>query len=198
MKLLLPTMFLSNNLMTLILIVVLKLLEIKSNQGGIMKILNTVSLLFFSIAFANSANAESIWDKPIEKSVDNITAKVYRSATCGCCKKWIKHMEHQGITVKDNVLEQRALQQFKQQYGIASKLQSCHTAVVGSYVVEGHVPAADVMQMVKDKPAIVGLSVPQMVTGSPGMEMGGRKDPFSVVSFDDSGKVEVFNNYTNY
>ncbi len=163
-----------------------------------MRMSRSVFKLFFITLFFQSVNAASIWDKPIENSVDNVSAKVYRSATCGCCKKWIKHVQQHNIKVEDNVLEQRELQQFKRQYGIAANLQSCHTAVVGSYVVEGHVPAADMMRMVKEKPAIAGLSVPQMVTGSPGMEMGARKDPFSVVSFDESGKFEVYNSYSNY
>ena len=163
-----------------------------------MNILRTIPVLFLVCVFSQTAGAASIWDKPIEDSVNNVSAKVYRSATCGCCKKWIQHIKQHNISVEDNVLEQSALQQLKRQYGIAPELQSCHTAVIGSQVVEGHVPAADIMRMVKNKSAIVGLSVPQMVTGSPGMDMGGRNDPFSVISFDQSGKTEVFNRYSDY
>ncbi|MCH9698624.1 MAG: DUF411 domain-containing protein [Gammaproteobacteria bacterium] len=163
-----------------------------------MKIIEYGLLVFLGSGLIQSVHAGSIWDQPIENAVDNVSAKVYRSATCGCCKKWVQHMKQQHFNVEDIVLEQRALQQFKHQYGIADNLQSCHTAVVGSHVVEGHVPAADIMRMVKEKPAISGLSVPGMVTGSPGMEMGGRKDPFNVVSFDESGKVSEYNSYTDY
>ncbi|HFD13369.1 MAG TPA: DUF411 domain-containing protein [Crenotrichaceae bacterium] len=163
-----------------------------------MNICKRVFILFLGLLFVQTVTAASIWDKPIENSVDNITAKVYRSATCGCCKNWIKHIKQHGISVEDNVLDQNELQQFKRQYGIPQNLQSCHTAVVGSYLVEGHVPAADIMRMVKEKPAIAGLSVPQMVTGSPGMEMGSRKAPFSVISFDKSGKTAVYNSYSDY
>jgi hypothetical protein len=162
-----------------------------------MNIRNSILVLFLLGLFGQTVSAASIWDQPVENSVDNVSAKVYRSATCGCCKKWIKHIKRHNIAVEDNVLEQSALQQFKRQYGIAANLQSCHTAVIGSYLVEGHVPAADIMRMLKEKPAIAGLSVPQMVTGSPGMEMG-RKDPFSVISFDASGKSDIYNRYSDY
>lgn len=158
----------------------------------------TYTFILLVISIFQTSNATSIWDKPIEDSVDNVSAKVYRSATCGCCKKWIEHIKQHKISVEDNVLEQSVLQEFKRQHGIAENLQSCHTALVGSYVVEGHVPAVDIMRMVKEESDISGLSVPQMVTGSPGMEMGGRKDPFSVISFDKSGKVEIFSNYRDY
>jgi hypothetical protein len=163
-----------------------------------MKILKIVLMLCLTTALSQTASAESIWDKPIENAVDNVSATVYRSATCGCCKNWIKHIEKHGVTVADNVLEQSALSQLKTQHGITASLQSCHTAVIGTHVIEGHVPVADIMSMLKKKTPVYGLAVPQMVTGSPGMEMGDTKAPFSVLSFDQSGKSQEYNSYSNY
>ena len=163
-----------------------------------MKILKTVLMLCLTGVFSQTVSAESIWEKPIENAVDNVSAKVYRSATCGCCKKWIEHVKQHNISVEDNVLTQGALYQLKLKFNIPSKLQSCHTAVIGSHVIEGHVPAADIMTMLKQKPPIYGLSVPQMVIGSPGMEMGITKDPFSVISFDESENSKNYKTYSHY
>gem|GEM_PF-1072014 len=175
--------------------------SLKQFQGDKMifrKHYQSIFIVFMAAQSYSAADAASFWDKRIENALDNVSAKVYRSATCGCCKKWIEHIRQHTIVVDDNVLEQSALYQFKREHGIAANLQSCHTAIVGSYLVEGHVPAADIMRMVREKPEIAGLSVPQMVTGSPGMEMGGRKDAFSVISFDRSGEVRIYNQYRNY
>ena len=118
---------------------------------------------------------------------------VYKSATCGCCNKWIKHMEDNGFQIKAvDVLD---VNHFKQQYGISREHASCHTAVVDGYVVEGHVPALDVKRLLSEKPDVLGLSVPGMPVGSPGMEMGGRLDHYSVIAIDKDGSTEVFNQY---
>ncbi len=78
------------------------------------------------------------------------------------------------------------------QAGVTDELASCHTAKVGNYVVEGHVPATDIQRMLKEKPAIAGIAVPGMPMGSPGMEQGGRKDPYNVIAFTKEGKKTVF------
>lgn len=78
------------------------------------------------------------------------------------------------------------------QAGVTDELASCHTAKVGNYVVEGHVPAGDIQRMLKEKPAIAGIAVPGMPMGSPGMEQGGRKDPYNVIAFTKNGKKSVF------
>jgi len=121
---------------------------------------------------------------------------VYRSPTCGCCGKWIQHLEGNGFTVVDKVTAD--VQVIKDKYGVSRSLASCHTAVVNGYIVEGHVPAEDINTMLRSKPRIKGLSVPGMVTGSPGMEMGERKDPYKVISFDDSGKLRLYKDYKEY
>jgi hypothetical protein len=83
----------------------------------------------------------------------------------------------------------------KDKYGVFAEMASCHTAVVNGYVVEGHVPAADIRRLLKLKPAVVGISVPGMPVGTPGMEVGSKKDDYNVVSFDKSKSVQIFNQY---
>jgi len=118
---------------------------------------------------------------------------VYKSPTCGCCTKWIKHMEENGFQVTAiDVLEMNII---KEKYGINRQLASCHTAVIDGYVIEGHVPAIDVKRLLSEKPNVLGLSVPGMPAGSPGMEMGARVDPYSVIAIGKDGDTEVFNQY---
>lgn len=118
---------------------------------------------------------------------------VYKSATCGCCKKWIAHLEDNNFQV--NAVNVANVNQYKQEYGVSRELASCHTAIVDGYVIEGHVPAADIQKLLTEKPKVKGLSVPGMPVGSPGMEQGNRKDPYNVVSFDEAGNKKVFNSY---
>lgn len=119
------------------------------------------------------------------------TVDVYKSATCGCCSKWVEHLQANGFTVRTTNREDLA--DLKAKHGVPRRVQSCHMAVVNGYVVEGHVPAADVQRLLKERPAIVGLAVPGMPIGSPGMEMPGRKaQPFDVLAFDKDGQTRVF------
>lgn len=119
---------------------------------------------------------------------------VYKSPTCGCCKKWVKHLEDNGFEVKaENVTD---VIQYKIKYGVTPQLASCHTAVIDGYTIEGHVPASDIKRLLRERPALQGLSVPQMPVGTPGMEQGDRKDPYQVISFDRDGRTEVFSDYT--
>jgi len=127
------------------------------------------------------------------KTVEPIVIEVYRSPSCGCCSKWIAHLKENQFDVKDHVTND--VQVIKDKYGVPENMASCHTALVNGYVVEGHVPAADIKKLLKLKPAVIGISVPGMPSGTPGMEMGGRKDPYKVVSFDEEKKYEVFSSY---
>lgn len=106
---------------------------------------------------------------------------VYKSPTCGCCNKWIEHVQASGFTV--DAVEDADLNAVKSKYGVPGALRSCHTAVVGSYVIEGHVPAEDILSLLKRRPAAQGLAVAGMPAGSPGMEMGARQDPYTVWMF---------------
>lgn len=117
---------------------------------------------------------------------------VYKSPTCGCCSLWVEHLKANGFEVEAQNVSDTQLNAIAMQGGVTDDLRSCHTAKVGNYTVEGHVPAADIHRMLKDKPAIAGIAVPGMPMGSPGMEQGGRKDPFDTVAFTKDGKKTVF------
>jgi hypothetical protein len=117
---------------------------------------------------------------------------VYKSATCGCCKEWIRHLKTNGFAVK--AYDVQDLAQVRRQNGVSPRLGSCHTARVGDYVIEGHVPAQDIKRLLAQKPAVAGLAVPGMPAGSPGME-GARKDPYNVYTFDKAGRTTVYARY---
>lgn len=115
--------------------------------------------------------------------------KVYKDANCGCCKAWVKHLEENGFTVE--AMDMPDLSAVKAKHGVTSELQSCHTGVIGDYVVEGHVPADVIVKMLDEKPAIAGLAVPGMPAGSPGME-GATKERYDVLTFDRAGRTTVY------
>lgn len=114
---------------------------------------------------------------------------VYKSPTCGCCGKWVKHMEDAGFSV--DVEDLRDLAPIKRELGVPGGMQSCHTARVGDYIVEGHVPADLVKRMLDENPDIKGLAVPGMPMGSPGME-GPRKDPYNVMAIGKDGRASIY------
>lgn len=116
---------------------------------------------------------------------------VYKSPTCGCCAKWNDHMSASGFKVASNDLPD--VNPLKDKHGVPQQARSCHTALVGGYVVEGHVPADVIRKMLRERPAIVGIAAPGMPVGSPGMEMpDGRKDTYQIVAFDKQGKTTVY------
>lgn len=119
------------------------------------------------------------------------TIEVYKSPTCGCCSKWVEHLRAQGFVVNATNMDDMAA--VKAKHGVPAGMQSCHTGVVDGYVLEGHVPAADVQRLLKERPAIAGIAVPGMPVGSPGMEVDGVKaQPFDVMAFDKHGETSVF------
>jgi hypothetical protein len=119
---------------------------------------------------------------------------VYRSPTCGCCGDWVEHMRAEGFTVEvENVQDLVAV---KNRLGVPMPLGSCHTAVVGDYLVEGHVPADDVKRLLAEAPDAAGLAVPGMPIGSPGMEVEGTPaQPYDVLAFARDGATRVFARY---
>lgn len=121
---------------------------------------------------------------------EDLTMKVYKSPSCGCCGDWVDHMEENGFEV--DVTDTNDMNQIKRDAGLNPELASCHTAFIGDYVIEGHVPADDVRRLMKEQPDAHGLSVPGMPAGSPGMEMGDRKDNYQVLLFNESGQTRVF------
>jgi hypothetical protein len=126
--------------------------------------------------------------KPAAAGPTKIT--VYKTPTCGCCAKWVEHMKAAGFAPTVNDLPE--LSAIKTKHAIPPALQSCHTALVDGYIVEGHVPADLVQKMLKERPKVAGIAVPGMPMGSPGMEQGDRKDPYDVLTFDASGNTTVF------
>jgi len=112
---------------------------------------------------------------------------VYKSPWCGCCGAWVDHMRGAGFEVRVTELEDLA--PVKARYGVSQELQSCHTGIIEGYVIEGHVPARDVSRLLKERPEAIGLSVPGMPVGSPGMEQGERREPYQVVLFSPSKRT---------
>ncbi len=119
-----------------------------------------------------------------------IPMTVYKEATCGCCKEWIKHVEKNGFTVK--VVTMTDVTPMKRTAGVPLAFGSCHTALVGRYVVEGHVPADLIHRMLTEKAAIAGLAVPGMPIGSPGMEQDGIAQKYNVMAWTADGRSRVY------
>lgn len=117
---------------------------------------------------------------------------VYKSPTCGCCANWVDYMKRNGFEVDAHDVGNDMLNQMKTTAGVPTALRSCHVALAGGYAFEGHVPADLVKKVLAEKPKAIGLAVPGMPAGSPGMEMGNRKDPYDVMAFDRTGKTWVF------
>jgi len=120
-------------------------------------------------------------------------ATVYKDPNCGCCNKWIDHLKRAGFMVEAYNRDDMA--KIKAELGVPRGLESCHTALIEGYVVEGHVPIADIERMLTEKPDGLGLAVPGMPIGSPGMEYGDEKEPYSVVLFRADGRQSVFSRY---
>ena len=119
------------------------------------------------------------------------TITVYKDPSCGCCTKWVDHLRASGL--RPTVHDRSDMDVLKDSLGVPAALRSCHTAVAGKYVVEGHVPAADLKRLLSRAPkGVVGIAVPDMPAGSPGMEMPGRRDRYDVIAFSANGKTSVF------
>ena len=144
-----------------------------------LKLLSQGAILLFSASSVHMALAAET-DK----------VEVYKSASCGCCSLWVEHMKKSGFSVE--VHDVRNVAPFRERFGVPDSVSSCHTAVVGGYAIEGHVPAADIKRLLRERPKAVGIAVPGMVQGSPGMEQGGGKDPYNVVLFNARGRTTVF------
>lgn len=124
-----------------------------------------------------------------EKTVE-IT--MFRGEGCNCCLKWVDHLESHGFVVEDQVVNN--LQAVKKENNIPTNLQSCHTAIVDGYIVEGHVPAAEIQRLISEKPEALGISVPGMPLGSPGMESS-KVEPYNVLLFNEAGNQFIYAKY---
>ena len=123
-------------------------------------------------------------------SADAPLVTVYKSPTCGCCAMWVEHLEREGFRVESR--DRADMAAVKDSLGLPPDLSSCHTGVVDGYVVEGHVPAQYVRQLLDERPDALGIAVPGMPIGSPGMEVGDRRDAYDVLIVDESGEAAVY------
>jgi hypothetical protein len=147
-----------------------------------------VLMVCAAVLFVSGAGAFA--QAPSTKS-DVRSMQVYKAPTCGCCGKWIAHLQAAGFTVSS--LDMADVTPIKDKFRVPSALRSCHTALVGGYVVEGHVPADVIEQLLKDKPQVLGIAVPGMPIGSPGMEVEGRPaDSYQILAFDERGQTTVY------
>ena len=124
-----------------------------------------------------------------------VLVEVWKDPDCGCCQDWVKHLRANGFAVKVN---DGGNSEMRAKLGIPPKLSSCHTGLVGGYAIEGHVPAKDIRRLLQEKPQAIGLSVPGMPVGSPGMDQpiyGKRRDPYDVLLVTPSGETRVYASY---
>ncbi|HYE88692.1 MAG TPA: DUF411 domain-containing protein [Vicinamibacterales bacterium] len=127
--------------------------------------------------------------KPVSS---RIAATVWKTPTCGCCSLWVDHLRANGFQVDARDVSAAEVRAVSKAAGLSDNATSCHTAKIGNYVVEGHVPAADIHRMLKEKPAIAGIAAPGMPMGSPGMDQGGTREPYDVMAFTKGGQMTVF------
>ena len=139
-------------------------------------ILGSLMLLSGPAVFANSLNV----------------VKVYKSPTCGCCSKWVTHMENNGFHVR--AFNRSDVSQIKKEQGVPQQFWSCHTAQIGKYTIEGHVPAADIKKLLAENRPVAGLAVPGMPIGSPGMP-GLFKHKYQVYEYTDNGQTKAVAQY---
>ena len=154
------------------------------------------SLIFSGILFSNIINADVIIAET-QENIDIPKVVSYRSASCGCCKKWISHLRDNGLEVVDNIVKDVSV--IKNQYQIPNNLRSCHTARIANYTIEGHVPIESIHKLFREKPPnLNGIAVPGMPIGSPGMEIHSHEshshdhENYKVVSFSKTGKTKIF------
>ena len=140
----------------------------------------------FLIAGASTVLARPLWANT------SPVIQVVKTPTCGCCTAWVEHVRQAGFAVEAQNVDQEALYAFKDRLQIAPELAGCHTAVVGGYFVEGHVPASDIERLLAERPMARGLTVPGMPMSSPGMGGPGAGDTFDTLLVGSDGSTSVF------
>ncbi len=155
-------------------------------------------ILFFISLTSILLVSSFFYNKPLEITNNSKYSKellVYMSPTCDCCKNWTKQLSDYGFLVKSTL--ENNMKSIKSKAGITPNLVSCHTAFIGDYVIEGHVPPKDILKLLSKKPNIKGLSVPGMPAGSnvPGMEARPEKANFNVLAINNNGSTTVWNHY---
>jgi len=141
------------------------------------------------------AQARELPEALRELAATDADIKVYKTPDCGCCSVWVEYLEDEGFTVEWVDVDHQKMNTIKQQAGLSRALSSCHTGFIDGYVIEGHVPAEDIRQLVQSGKPVAGIAVPGMPIGSPGMEFGDRQDPYDVMAFDRNGGTEVFSSH---
>lgn len=129
-------------------------------------------------------------------AVGRTLVEVWKDPSCGCCKDWITHMEQAGFELRVHDSGNTAA---RARFGMPARFGSCHTARIGGYTIEGHVPAREIQRLLQEKPQAVGLAVPGMVVGSPGMDgpaYGKRRDPYDVVLVKADGSSTIYQSYS--
>jgi hypothetical protein len=129
-----------------------------------------------------------------EAAPNALEIRVYRNPSCSCCGAWMAHLTDIGFQTKN--VPTPDMSTLKEQYGVPDNLASCHTAVINGYIIEGHVPAEDIKRLLAEQSNVAGIAVPGMPIGTPGMESGEVREPFTVFSFNKQGNAEVFNQYS--
>ena len=130
---------------------------------------------------------------PVPALAARDVVEVYKSSTCGCCGDWIKHLRANGFDVRAHDVADSG--EYRRRYGVPEVFASCHTALVGGYAIEGHVPAREIKRLLAERPKAQGLAVPGMPAGSPGMEQDGRRDPYDVLLFQRDGRHATYARY---
>jgi len=149
-------------------------------------------LLVGAAAFAAMADG---WARPDASALSGPLVQIWKGPSCGCCKDWIHHLEANGFRTQVN---DSGNTEARARLGVDVRHGSCHTGLVGGYAIEGHVPAREILRLLKERPSAVGLAVPAMPVGSPGMDgpaYGGRKDPYEVLLLAKDGSARVYQTY---
>ena len=155
--------------------------------------ISRVTLAAAAIAVAGFGIGAAAQQKSAATAAQKVT--VYKTSSCGCCRLWVDHLKANGFDVQAMDVSAADVRAVSKAAGLPDDGVSCHTAKIGNYVVEGHVPASDIKRMLKEKPAIAGIAAPGMPMGSPGMEQGGAKEAYDVVSFTKDGKMTVYSKH---
>ena len=121
--------------------------------------------------------------------------KVFKSPTCGCCSAWVEHIANAGFDAVTRNIDEETLWSMKARVGVTPELGSCHTAFIDGYFIEGHVPAGDVQRLLSERPDALGLTVPGMPGGSPGMEMGDLREAYDTLLVLGDGSTQVFESH---
>jgi len=154
----------------------------------------SAGILFFKVKEPPQAVQEMKMSTgtPLASVLPEVT--VYKTATCGCCSKWITHLQNEGFNVV--AYDRDDMNTIKQDAGLQPEFASCHTAFVDGYVIEGHVPASDIKRLLTEKPQVLGLTAPGMPQKSPGMQPEGlAPEGYDVLAFDKAGQSQVFTSY---